>query len=132
MIPIPKELAIDRNQEVLAYLSGASAHGDVAEELLKASSSLGDVGSFCPDTSQFLYVTIYTDATIFGCATGMNSIAFRLDQELKARAIATGANEISELMGWVSFEHFRSDWPSIDFKFWARQVYVQVRQHLGA
>ena len=49
MIPIPKELENRRNHSVLSYLLGASAHGDVAEELRKASSSLGDLGYFCPD-----------------------------------------------------------------------------------
>ena len=132
MIPIPKEFENDRNQDVLAYLSGASAHGDIAEELIKASSSLGKVDRFCPDTSQFLYVTIYTNATIFGFAIGMSTIAFRLGRVLKARAIATGANEISELSDWASFELFRSDWPSVDLKFWATQAYVQVREHRDA
>jgi len=129
MIPIPKELKIDRNQNVLAYLSGASAHGDVAEQLTKASSSLGDLGCFCPDASQFLYVTVYTNATIFGFATGMSTVAFRLARAFRARAIATGANEIPELGDWASFELFRSDWPSVDLTFWATQAYVRAREH---
>ena len=41
MIPRPKELDTERNQNVLAYLSGASAHGDVAEALLEACPPLG-------------------------------------------------------------------------------------------
>jgi hypothetical protein len=128
MIPIPKELENDKNLEVLAYLAGTSAHGDVVDELIKASNSLGDIERFCPDTSKFLYVAIYTRETIFGFAIGMSTVAFRLGRALKTRAIETGADEIPELGDWVSFKLFRSDWPSVDLKFWATQAYVQIRE----
>ena len=132
MIPVPKELENDNNQDVFAYLSSASAHGDVAEELIKACSSLGELGRFCPDPSQFQYVTVYTRATIFGFATGMNTIAFRLGRALTARAIATGGKQILELNGWAAFELFRSDWPAVDLRFWATQAYVRAREPRGA
>jgi hypothetical protein len=128
MIPIPKELENDKNLEVLAYLAGTSAHGDVVEELIKASNSLGDVDIFCPDKSQFLYVAICTRATIFGFAIGLSTVAFRLGSALKARAIETGADAIPELGDWASFKLFRSDWPAVDLKFWATQAYIQIRE----
>lgn len=129
MIPVPIELQTNGNLDVLAYLAGTSAHDDVAGELLKAAGSLGDVMQFCPDISEYLYLVIYTNATIFGFATGKNKVAFRLNNEYRSRAIATGAHEIPELKNWVSFELFRSDWPSVDLKFWATAAYVQVRHH---
>jgi len=129
MIPIPKELDTERNQNVLAYLSGASAHGDVAEALLDACSPLGDCHCYCPDRKQFLYMAVYTKATLFGFAIGMRTVAFRLDRDFAARALATGARKITELDGWASFELFRHDWPSIDLKFWALKSYAQIREH---
>ncbi len=132
MNPIPENLHNSRNQNVLAYLSKTSAHSDVAEALLNSCRLLGDSHHYCPDPKQYLYVAIYTRDTIFGFATGMSNIAFRLDNEFVSRAIATGANQIAELDGWVSFELFRNDWPSVDLKFWALKSYAQVWEKYAA
>ena len=128
MTSIPKELDTGHNQAVLAYLAGASAHGDVAQQMLEACSSLGDCDYYCPDRQQFGYVAVFTRATIFGFATGMGTVAFRLDPAFRSRAIETGAGEIPRLGEWVAFELFRSDWPSPDLKFWALKAYAQVRE----
>lgn len=128
MIPVPIELQTSRNEDVLSFLAGTSAHDDVAGELFNATNSLGDVHRFCPDKSQYLYFVVYTDATIFGFATGMNMLGFRLNDEYRSRAIATGARKVPDLNNWVSFELFRSDWPLVDLKFWATRAYVQARE----
>jgi hypothetical protein len=127
MIPMPKELDTELNQDVLNYLSCASAHGDVSEALLEACAPLGDFHHYCPNQQRFLYTVVFTRATIFGFAIGMDTVVFRLDQEFGSRAIATGANKIKELDGWASFELFRDDRPSVDLKFWALKSYSQVR-----
>jgi len=132
MTPIPKELDTEHNQAVLAHLAGASAHGDVAQQMLEACSRLGDCDHYYPDRQNFSYVAVYTRATIFGFATGMGAVAFRLDSALRSRAIETGAGEIPELDEWVAFELFRSDWPSVDLKFWALKAYAQIREHQNA
>ena len=132
MNPLPENLHNTRNQDVLTYLSNASAHGDVAEALLNACHPLGDSHHYCPDPKQFLHVIVYTRATIFGFASGMSTIAFRLDKEFETRAIATGANEITELDGWVSFELFRNEWPAVDLQFWALKAYAQAREQFAA
>ena len=132
MNPIPENLQNDRNQDVLTYLSNTSAHSDVAEALLNSCRTLGDSDHHCPDPMQYLYIAVYTRATIFGFATGMSNIAFRLDNEFASRAIATGANKVAELNGWVSFELFRNDWPSVDLDFWALKSYTQVREKYAA
>ena len=132
MNPIPESLRNARNQNVLTYLSDASAHGDVAEVLLNACRPLGDSHHYCPDPKQYLYFIVYTRATIFGFATGMSNIAFRLNKEFESRAITTGAEKVTELEGWVSFKLFRNDWPAIDLQFWALNAYAQVREQYGA
>ena len=128
MNPIPEILRNAHNRDVFKYLSDTSAHGDVAEALLNACHSLGDSHHYCPDPQQYLYVIVYTRDTVFGFATGMSKVAFRLNKELEARALATGAEKIVELEGWVSFELFRNDWPSVDLQFWALKAYAQVRE----
>lgn len=132
MNPIPENLYNDRNQDVLAYLSKTSAHSDVAEALLNSCRPLGDFHHYCPNPKQYLYIAVYTRDTIFGFATGVSTIAFRLDTEFESRAIATGANQVAELYGWVSFELFRNDWPSVDLKFWALKSYTKVREKYAA
>jgi len=132
MMSIPEELATERNQAVLAYLADASAHGDVAQQILEACSPLGDCEHYCPDRQQFGYVAVYTQAKIFGFAAGMGTVAFHLDPTFRSRAIETGAGEIPELDEWVTFELFRNDWPSVDLKFWALKAYAQVREHHNA
>ena len=128
MNPIPQELNNPRNRDVLAYLSNTSAHGDVAEALLKACGSLGDFARFCPDPAEFRYLTVYTNATIFGLAMGMRTVGFRLPPVFKSRAIATGGQEVSGLGHWACFDLFRSDWPAVDVRFWATRSYVWARE----
>ena len=125
---VPNELQTPRNEQVLAYLTGRSAHDDVAEALASATSRLGDIGKFCPDSASYLYVLVHTANTVFGFATGMSTVAFRLNEEFRSRALATGAHELNGLDGWAAFELFRADWPTVDVRFWATQAYVQARE----
>ena len=128
MNPIPQELNHPRNRDVLTHLSDTSAHGDVAEALLDACASLGDFERFCPDPSEYRYLTVYTNATVFGFAMGMRTVGFRLAPVFKSRAIATGGEEVPGLQDWAAFQLFRSDWPAVDVKFWATRAYVWARE----
>jgi hypothetical protein len=56
----PVNLLNQWNKDVLSFIEGYSAHGDIAEGLLKAVEPLGDVQSYCPDTSQFRYLVVST------------------------------------------------------------------------
>ncbi len=123
----PPDLDTDENRAVLAYLADKSAHSDVAEALNLATRRLGDVAYFCPDPAQYRYVAAYTGSTIFAFATGMSAIAFRLPAGFVSKALASGGSTIDELAGWAGFELFRSDWPSVDTRFWATQAYVWAR-----
>ena len=126
---IPNNLMNHWNKDVLNFIEGYSAHGDIAEALLKSVEPLGDVQSFCPDTSQFRYLTVSTKGIIFGIALGMHNIAFRLNPPFNARAIITGGNVISELgKEWIEFTLGRDDWPEVDLIFWARKAYVYARE----
>lgn len=125
---IPSELVIGANKQVLAHLEEKSAHSDVANALAAAVQPLGDVQLFCPDYQQYRYVAASTKSVIFGCAMGMNTIAFRLDERMKSRALVTGATAYRECGDdWVSFTLFRDDWPKVDLEFWALKAYVYAR-----
>jgi hypothetical protein len=126
---IPLELDIEQNRAVLAHLHPLSAHSDVVEALMKAVEPLGDVQTFCPDPREYRYVMVSTKNVVFGFATGMTSVAFRLDERFKQRALLTGGVALPGCgPEWVGFEVFRSDWPKVDLEFWARKAYVIVRE----
>jgi hypothetical protein len=126
---IPIDLMTETNRGVLAHIEGMSAHSDIADVLAAAVKPLGDVQIFCPDLRQYRYVAASTKGVIFGFAIGMNTVAFRLDDRLKNRALITGASACLECgPDWVSFIAFRDDWPRFDFEFWARKAYVYARE----
>ena len=125
---IPQELVTATNRAVLAHLEDKSAHSDIAEVLASAVKRLGDVQLFCPDPAQYRSVAVSTKNVIFGFAIGMDTVAFRLDERLRSRAIATGASAYPACgPDWVSFGAFLDDWPSVDFEFWALKAYVHAR-----
>src|ERR1019366_9135004 len=118
------ELMTETNRAVLAEIDEKSAHSDVAEALTAAMKPLGNVQFSCPDSKQFAYVAASTKRIIFGFAIGMNTVAFRLDERLRNRALATGASAYLACgPEWVSFELFRDDWPRADLEFWALKAY---------
>jgi hypothetical protein len=126
---VPAELQTSINRQVLDHLEGLSAHSDVAEALSAALQPLGDVQIFCPDCQQYRYLVASTKGIIIALAVGMNTAGFRLDERMKARALASGGLPYAECgKEWVSFTLFRNDWPKIDIEFWARKAYVAARE----
>jgi hypothetical protein len=126
---VPAELQTSINRQVLDHLQGLSAHSDVAEALSAALEPLGDVQIYCPDFQQYRYVVASTKGIIIALAVGMNTTGFRLDERMKARALASGGVPYAECgKEWVSFALFRDDWPKVDIEFWARKAYVAARE----
>ncbi len=126
--PLPDILLTRDNASVLAWLADKSAHDEVSAALLGATRALGDVVTYCPDPKQFRYVVTATRGIIFGVATGMCSVSFRLDREMRQRALKSGAEVAPEIgADWVSFTLFRSDWPAHDLAFWALKAYALAR-----
>jgi len=126
---VPPELQTSINRQVLNHVEDLSAHSDIVEALGAALEPLGDVQIFCPDCQQYRYVVASTMGIIFALAVGMDTIAFRLDERMKARALASGGSPYAECgEDWVSFTLFRNDWPKIDVEFWARKAYVAARE----
>jgi len=126
---VPTELQTSINRQVLDHLEGLSAHSDVADALSAALKPLGDVQIFCPDWQQYRYLVASTKGIIIALAVGMNTIGFRLDEHMKARALASGGVPYAECgPQWVSFMLFRDDWPKVDIEFWARKAYVAARE----
>ena len=125
---VPNLLKTDANAAVLAWLADKSAHDEVAAALINATRALGDVFTYCPDPKQFRYVVTATRGIIFGVATGMSAVSFRLDREMRQRALQSGAEAAAEIgPDWVSFTLFRSDWPAHDLAFWALKAYALAR-----
>jgi hypothetical protein len=124
------ELRRPINERVLGYLNGMSAHSDIADVLTAATKPLGDVQVFCPNPSGYGYVLVSTNNVAFGFAAGQHTIAFRLDEKMKTRALATGGLALPECgADWVAVVHRRpdSDWPTVDVRFWALKAYVHAR-----
>ena len=129
--PVPPELVTAVNAAVFGHLETLSAHPDIAEVLTGAVEPLGDVQLFCPDWDGCRYVVASTMGVVFGLAVGMDTVAFRLDPEMKARALATGGEPFPGCGDeWVAVVHRRadSDWPAVDVGFWARKAYVFARE----
>jgi hypothetical protein len=129
--PLPPALATDVNRAVLAYVEKLSAHSDIADVLTSAVKPLGDVQLFCPDWQAYRYVVVSTRGVIFGLAVGMDTVAFRLDERMKARALLTGGVAYPQCGDeWVAVVHHQadSDWPAVDVRFWALKAYVHARQ----
>ena|ERR1043166_7068575 len=126
---VPAELENAQNGLVLKYLANRSAHDGVGSALLESVKPLGDVQIFSPDFKQYRYVAVSTNAIIFGIAVDMSTVAFRLNEPLRSRGLATGGAGLSECgVDWVAFTLFRDDWPETDLKFWARKAYVYARE----
>jgi hypothetical protein len=126
---VPAGLETSINREVLNHIEGLSAHSDVADALATALKPLADIRLFCPGPQQYRYVVASTKGVIFALALGMNTIGFRLDERMKARALASGGMPYPECGDkWASFTLFRDDWPKVDLEFWARKAYVAARE----
>jgi hypothetical protein len=129
MQSVPAGLLTSTNRQVLSHIDDKSAHSDVAEAFTLALKPLGDVQLFCPDWQQYRYVVASTKRVIFGLAIGMSTVAFRLDERMKTRALSTGGAPYPECGDhWASFTLFRDDWPKVDLEFWARKAYLAARQ----
>jgi hypothetical protein len=127
---VPPRLATAINERVLAHLHDKSAHSDIADVLLEAVHGLGDVEMFCPDASSYRFVLASASGVVFGFAVGQSTVAFRLDERMRGRALATGGVAYPECgADWVAVVHARpdGDWPAVDVRFWARQGYVYAR-----
>jgi predicted amidohydrolase len=125
---VPDSLKTDANGAVLAWLADKSAHDEVASALINATRVLGDVLTYCPDPKQFRYVVTATRGIIFGVATGMSTVSFRLDREMCKRALQSGGETAAEIgPDWVSFTLFRNDWPAHGLAFWALKAYALAR-----
>ena len=128
---VPPELISAVNKTVLAHIDGTSAHSDIAQVLMDAVKPLGDVQLYCPNWHTYRYVVASTKGVIFGFAIGMNTVAFRLDEKMKHRALLTGGTEYADCgEDWVAVVHEGqdSDWPAVDVRFWARKAYVYARE----
>ena len=127
----PAELVTPVNRAVLAHLAEKSAHSDIAEVLTRAVKPLGDVQIFCPDWHSYRYVVVSTRGVVFGFALGMETVAFRLGDAMKQRALVTGGIAYPACGDdWVAVCHGGqdSDWPAVDTPFWVRQAYIHARQ----
>ena len=125
MEQLPDELSAKKNHSVLEYISGLSAHSDVANALEIAIAPLGEAHTYCPDTDNYRYLIAYANDTVFSYAAGMRTVAFRLSPGFKQRAIETGGEAVNSIGNeWVAFKLFRSDWPEVDVRFWARKSYL--------
>jgi hypothetical protein len=125
MEQLPDKLNSEKNRPVLEYLSGQSAHSDIAEALEIAIAPLGSAHTYCLDPENYRYLVAYANETVFSFAAGMITIAFRLSPDFKQKAIRTGGEALDSIGDeWVAFDLFRNDWPEVDVRFWARKAYL--------
>lgn len=126
---VPEALRTHRNSRVLAFSANLSAHSDITQAFGEALKPLGDVQRHGSRPTSHGCEIASTGGTIFSFAYGMNAVAFRLDDRMKVRALASGAEAIPECgPEWVTFTLFRDDWPRVDLEFAARKAYVSARE----
>jgi len=126
--PLPVSVNNDKNQDILMFLQGKSAHSDVADVLIDASAPLGDVQLYSSEPANYGYIVLTTQDVVFAVAYGMGQIGFRLDATFKGRALETGGLNATEVgPDWVAFELFRTNYPAVDLLFWARKAYLIAR-----
>jgi len=126
--PLAASIHNDENHDILSFLQGKSAHSDVAEALVEAAESPGDVQFYSSEPANYGYVVLTTQDVVFAVAYGMSRIAFRLDETFKGRALETGGFDAVEAgPAWVAFEVFRSNYPAVDLPFWVRKAYLIAR-----
>jgi hypothetical protein len=126
---IPPALANDRNRRVLAKIVETSVHSDLSDLLQSAVKPLEEVQLYCPDLPKHHYVVASTRHVIFGFAIARSTLAFRLDQRLRQRALASGGAAFPACgRDWVTFKPFRDGQPSTDFRFWALKAYDYARE----
>jgi hypothetical protein len=128
---LPPPLANDVNRRVLAHVKLLSAHSDIVDVLSEAIKPLGDARLFCSDRPNYGFVIAFTNNIIFGLAVGMDTVAFRLDEKMRQRALQTGGIAYQECGDeWVAVVQHRSDsdWPAVDVRFWARKAYAYARE----
>ena len=123
-----KELNNAANEQVLAYISGMSAHDGIADLLTSSVKPLGDVQTYCPSWEDFKYVVVSTNGIIFGVALGKNVVAYKIPAEFADTALATGCKQYPELgSDWYWVNSLKGDVPEVDYKYWARKAYAGIR-----
>ena len=126
----PFDPTLETNRLVFNYIKNLGAHSDIVELLTKSLKPCGDVQVFSP--GDYRYLTVSTQKIIFGFAVGMDTIAFRLNQKMRAIAVETGGKPFPECgEDWIRFLPFRCDYPKIDFEFWALKSYLNIRESVG-
>jgi tetrahydromethanopterin S-methyltransferase subunit B len=125
---LPINLTIDANRVVFEHIKNLCAHPDLVNPLIAAVKPLGDVQISYPNSENYSSVAVSTEGIIFGCVIGMQAIIFKLDKQMKEKALATGGSAYQKFgPEWIAFEPFRCDWPKVDLEFWARKSYIFVR-----
>jgi hypothetical protein len=122
------------NSEVAAYLAEhrPSCHSDTGEALIRSAEQCGDWVAFSPSFHECRYVALVTNRTVFALGLGQRSVPYRLPHLLQATALATSAVDAPEIgSGWVRFELFRPDWPTLDLAFWTLRAYAAARERNG-
>jgi hypothetical protein len=122
------------NAEVIAYLAEhrPSCHSDTGDALIRSAEKCGEWLAFSPSFGQCLYVALVTDRRIFALGIGQRSVLYRLPEELRSTALATGATDAAAIgANWVRFQLFRADWPTPDLAFWTLRAYAAARAGHG-
>jgi hypothetical protein len=113
-------------RNLLKHLDSLSAHSDLGEALLKSANELGEYQIIGGGLSCKALVLVANNLP-FAFAEGMNEIHFRLNPSMIKIAKETGSSLSFAGNDWVSFRPFRSDYPSMDLKFWSRKSYYYAR-----
>lgn len=129
---LPDSLRTAPNLQVLRFLAPTSAHSDVAEVLTRIVRPLGGVRLSCPDWQRYRYVVADQSTVIFAFAMGMDTLGFRLPEELHPEALTGGGKPCPGAgPGWYSFPAFGSLGPAGALESWARHACLGARSGLS-
>lgn len=127
------ELNAPENQQLIKYLKQhqPSAHADLVQLLVEATSELSDIKFYCPDTDNHAYYLAHTpNGIVFAAAIGMSGLMYRLPKQSISGALVKGGEVFNEIGGsWVGFNPFwnqeeaKHKFSMAEMKQWSKLAY---------
>jgi len=105
----PENLKHGANEAVFAFLSGKSAHSDIAGPLWYAVKDLPGAVAYCADRNNYGYVVVCANSLAFAFATGMGGVSLRLPVHVVDQVVAKGGETVPSIgPDWVYLPLFTS------------------------
>lgn len=114
------------NPEAESFFLGVQAHDEAGGAFVESLARLGEY-ELRGDLRRLHAPYAVTADTVFGGASDLALVYYRLHPRDLAIALASGAEPAPIGPEWVRFVLFRADWPKPDLAHFARRAYDYAR-----